>query len=129
MAPNLQAQRAIEQAARAVALTLVRYRGRIVAAAAPERAYLAPDIASLADGNPLLRLAAAMCLYARDVATGELPGHYDDGDAELYARCVLIPDNAFRRRQRQPDVVLAERFRVPQEQIAAKRADLAQEDT
>lgn len=41
----------------------------------------------------------------------------------LYARCALIPDADFERHAALPDVMLAERYNVPLEQIAEKRLD------
>lgn len=120
-------RRDLRQAAAAVRLTFVRYRGQLVAAAAPDRVYLAPSIAERAPGDPLLRFTAVMCLYVHDLESGELAGCYDDAAAELYARCVLIPDAEFLRRLRDPDRRLAHKFRVPLEQIAAKRTDLARQ--
>ena len=101
------------------------YRGRLVATATPQRVYLDPEIAALAPGEPLARFVAVMCLYSRDVDAGEVPGPYTDAGAELYARCVLIPDDGFASIVDEPGERLAERFRVPIEQIAAKRDDLA----
>src|SRR4051794_13245128 len=69
-----------------------------------------------------------MCLYARDVSTGEVPGPYDDAAAELYARCLLIPDDSFDRGELAADEALARNYRVPPEQISAKRTDLAASD-
>jgi hypothetical protein len=45
-------------------------------------------------------------------------------DAELYARCMLVPEEEFERHAREPDTELARRFRVPGEQVAAKRRDI-----
>jgi len=101
------------QAAGDVQLSVVRHRGEIVAVAGAERAYLAPHIAERPAGDPLLRFAAAMCLYARDIAAGHLPDRYDDDAAELYARCVLIPDEPFDPLSHTSDDALAQRFQVP----------------
>lgn len=102
----------------------VFYRGDLVAITTRRRVFLAPELASLERGDPLLRFVAIMCLYSRDVDLGEVPGPYDDAMAELYARSVLIPDRAFRASASDPDEALASRFRVPVEQIAAKRSDV-----
>src|SRR3954470_20818565 len=110
----------VARVAAAVGLRPIRYRGLLVAAASAEHVYLVPDVARLRRGDPLRRFIATMCLYRRDVDTGALPGPYDDAVAELYARCVLIPDDDFRGRGREPDPVLADHFRVPVGQIAAK---------
>jgi hypothetical protein len=100
------------------------YRGELVAIATRARVHLAPEVAVLARGDPKLRFVAAMCLYSRDLDTGELAGPYRPEDAELYARCVLLPDDEFELHQHEPDGWLAARFQVPVEQVRAKRADI-----
>jgi hypothetical protein len=67
-----------------------------------------------------------MCLYSRDVDEGEVPDPYSDYAAELYARCVLLPDDEFERHVRESDGELAGRFSVPVEQVAQKRREIAQ---
>ena len=99
------------------------YRGDLMAVAATEQVYLDPDVAALAQGNPLARFVAVMCLYSHDVDAGEVPGPYSDELAELYARCVLIPDDDFSAHAQEDDEELADRYRVPLEQIRAKRAE------
>ena len=103
----------------------ISYRGQLVAIATPTRVHLAPAVAGLPRADPTLRFIAAMCLYSRDLDTGELPGPYRSEDAELYARCVLLPDDEFERHQHERDGRLAARFRVPLEQVRPKREDLA----
>jgi len=73
----------------------------------------------------LKRFVFAMGLYAIDVARGVLPAPYDDARAQYFARTFLIEDDAFRRCAHHSDVELADRFGVPVDQIAAKRADVA----
>lgn len=101
----------------------ISYRGELVAVTTRTRVFLAPRIAELPRGDPQLRFVAAMCLYSRDVDTREVAGPYESGDAELYARCVLLPDEEFESYLHEPDDQLAVRFRVPVEQVAAKRCD------
>jgi hypothetical protein len=103
----------------------ISYRGELVGVATRSRVYLAPQIEALAPGDPKLRFVAAMCLYSRDVDEGKVPGPFTDEDAELYARCLLVPDQKFERHAREPDEELAKRFRLPIEQIVAKRGDFA----
>jgi hypothetical protein len=102
----------------------ITYAGELVAIATPASVHLAPEIAGLSRGDPRLRFVAAMCLYSRDLDSGELEGPYRPGDAELYARCVLLPDEEFELRWQEPDDRLAARFRVPLEQVRAKRNDI-----
>jgi hypothetical protein len=67
-----------------------------------------------------------MAAFAERVRRGEVSGPYTDARAELYARCALIDDDEFARRDSADvaDESLADHFGVPVEQIAAKRADL-----
>jgi hypothetical protein len=101
----------------------VSYQGELVAVATPTRVYLAPEVSARPPGDPRLRFVAALCLYGRDIESGELPGPYDEAEAELYARTLLIPDEEFDRYRHECDEELAERLRMPVEQIAAKRRD------
>jgi hypothetical protein len=103
----------------------ISYRGELVGVATRSRVYLAPEIEALAPGDPKLRFVAAMCLYSRDVDQGKVPGPFMDEDAELYARCMLVPDEEFERHACEGDGELARRFRVPADQVAAKRRDIA----
>jgi hypothetical protein len=66
-----------------------------------------------------------MCLYSRDVDEGKVPGPFTGSDAELYARCVLVPDEEFERHAHEGDGELAGKFGVPLAQVAAKRRDRA----
>jgi hypothetical protein len=102
----------------------IHYRGRLVAVATSRQVFLAPEVQALPAGHPHVRMVALMCLYARDVASGDLPGPFDQARAELFARCVLIDDDEFARLAGLPDPALARHFRVPVEHFAAKRLDL-----
>lgn len=105
----------------------ITYRTRPVAIASAERFWLTDDLSALPTGDPLKTWACFMCLYARDVLTGVLPGPYTDADAELFARAALIPDTAFQRLKGLPDEQLAVHFNVPLEQIADQRHDTTQD--
>jgi hypothetical protein len=104
------------------------YRGMLVAVAIRSRVYLAPEVSALPRAHPTLRFVAAMCLYSHDVDQGQVPGPYSDGAAELYARCVLMPDREFDLYAGWSDDALAWQFGVPVEQVAAKRRDLVIRD-
>ena len=65
-----------------------------------------------------------MCLYARDVREELVPGPYSDQHAELYARCLLLPDRAAAAAASLSDQDLAEARGVPLEQVRAKRREL-----
>ena len=105
-------------------MDLISYDGAVVAVAGASRVWLAPTIDDLPPGHPLNRFVAAMCLYAHDLRRGLVPGPYTDRRAELYARCLLLPDRAVATAAGLTDAELAERFDVPLEQARAKRGEL-----
>jgi hypothetical protein len=101
------------------------YRGELRAIAASERVFLAPAIEALSPREPLRRFVAALCLYSRDIDTGELPGPFIQPAAELYARSFLVADEEFEPYAGEDDLLLSRWFGLPLEQVAAKRSDLA----
>ncbi len=107
-------------------VTLISYRGEIVASAGARRLYLAPRIAALDDTHPLVSFVAFMTAYAMKVRDGSAPGPYTDERAERFARLVLMADEEFRMLEANElnDDVIAGHFGVPVEQVAAKRGDL-----
>ena len=107
-------------------VTLICYRGEIVASAGATRVYLAPRIADLDDGDALAGFVRFMGAYALGVRDGSAPGPYTDERAERFARLVLIDDEQFGMLDANdlPDEMIAGHFGVPVEQIAAKRDDL-----
>src|SRR4051812_5141827 len=108
-------------------MTLITYRGQIVAIAGRERFRLAAHIDARADGDPLKTFVCFLVLYARDVLCGRLPAEprrYLSARGERYARECLIPAPAFRARAGHPDAELAWHFGVPLEQIRQRRAEL-----
>jgi len=86
--------------------------------------WLAPAIDDLPRGHPLRRFVVAMCMYAHDVRRGLVPGPYTDQRAELYARCLLLPDRAAAAGADLSDKQLAEAWGMPLEQVRAKRCEL-----
>jgi len=73
-----------------MSLQPITYRGRVVAA--HRRALPAHD--ELEDrpvGDPERTFVAYMCLYARDLVTGDLPGPYTQQRARRFAQACLIP--------------------------------------
>ena len=56
----------------------ITYRGRVVAAATAERFLLSDELEHRSVGDPERTFVIYMCLYARDVATGDLPGPYTE---------------------------------------------------
>jgi hypothetical protein len=71
----------------------ITHHGQTVALAARARFWLAAHIEALPTGHPDKRHVCFMALYARDILTGELPGPYNDADADRFARLALQPDN------------------------------------
>jgi hypothetical protein len=109
------------------AMTLITYQGRVVAEAGRDRFTLAPDIAQRSHGDPVKRFVCFLALYARDVLRGELPDEprpYVPARAERYARACLLPESDFRARARRTDHELARIFRVPVEEIPARRREV-----
>ncbi len=107
-------------------VTLISYRGEVVASAGARRVYLAPRIAALDDTDPLVSFVAFMTAYAMKVSDGSAPGPYTNERAERYARLALMDDEEFRMLDANEfdDAVIAGHFGVPEEQVAAKRSDL-----
>jgi hypothetical protein len=67
----------------------ISYQGQTVALAARARFWLAAHIEALPAGHPAKRHVCFMAIYARDVLIGELPGPYNDDDADRFARLAL----------------------------------------
>jgi hypothetical protein len=80
--------------------------------------------AELPAGHPRLRLLIYMARYAQLVACRERPGPYTDADAERFARAALIEPAELRAHRRESDQDLAQRFRLPVEQIPPARGEL-----
>jgi hypothetical protein len=107
-------------------VTLIVYRGEIVASAGARRSYLAPQIATLDAGEPLRQFVSLMAAFALLVRDGSNEGPYTDEAAERFARLALIDDEQFRVLDASglEDEVIAGHFDVPVEQVAEKRVDL-----
>ena len=105
-------------------LQTVTFRGRLAAAASPDRYFLNAHVEALEDDHPDRLFVSFMCCYARDVMDGLLPGPYSDELAELYARHVLVPDEDFVFHQHLGDADLAERYGLPLDQVHSKRTDI-----
>lgn len=103
----------------------ITYRSELVAITTSTRVFLSPEIATRTRGDPVQRFVLAMCLCALDAEAEDPPVPFGEQQAELYARCLLVPDDEFAALARRPDRELADRFRVPAEQIALKRADIS----
>jgi hypothetical protein len=107
-------------------MTLISYRGEIVAAAGGTRFYFSPRLQELDTDDPLVRFVAVMIAFAFAVAEGTAPGPYTDERAERFARLLLIDDAEFRAfdAERFDDVLIAGHFGVPVEQVDEMRHDL-----
>ena len=107
-------------------VTLISYRGEVVASAGARRVYLAPRIASLDEGDPLISFVSFMAAYAMRVRDGSAPGPYSHERAERFARLALMDDEQFAMLDANglSQDLIAGHFGVPLEQVAAKREDL-----
>ena len=105
-------------------MEIVTWRNRTAATVDLDETRLCPQIEVLETDHPERRFVCAMCLYAQDVVTGVLPGPYNQGDAERYARSFLAPDSAFWDTSR-PDAAVAEKYVIPLDQVRAGRQEWA----
>jgi hypothetical protein len=101
---------------------LIVHRARVAALAA-ERVYYAPHVEALEPDHPERRFVAALCLYSHAVDNGQARCSYDQGEAECFARALLMPTAAFERVIAWSDLELAELFTVPLDQVAQRRTD------
>jgi hypothetical protein len=104
-------------------MRLIHYHGHLVAIASPLGVQFLPPLDVLPEDAPRRRFVGAMAAYPSDIAENELVDEYDQAEAELYARSLLIDNVAFKARAGHSDEYLAAYFRVPLEQIAKKRLD------
>jgi hypothetical protein len=110
------------------ALTPVRYAGRTVALLDHDRVWLDPSIGVLEADHPLRRFVGMVCLVGHEMQAGGAHEPYDDEVAQLLARTILLPEEAFAFAcEVLDDVELAEIFNVPMEQVRARRVDLGLE--
>jgi len=103
-------------------MRLVVHRGRVAALAA-ERVDYASHIDVLEPDHPERRFVAALCLYSHAVDTGRAGRPYDQGEAEAFARALLMPREAFGPVLAWSDPELAELFMVPLDQVKRRRRD------
>jgi hypothetical protein len=107
-------------------MSLIAYRGEIVAVPGASRVHLSPQLEALDSEDPFFRFVLLMVAYYLSVREGRAPGPYTDERAELFARLVLMDDDEFRSVDREglEDVLIAGHFGVPIEQVDEKRHDL-----
>jgi hypothetical protein len=85
---------------------------------------LDPRIDALGRNHPDRRWAAGLAAFARRVQTGADAGPYTDASACAFARARLLPTQEFTPVARFSDRTLSACFRVPVEQVRARRAEL-----
>ncbi|MCW3047882.1 MAG: hypothetical protein JWO74_2166 [Solirubrobacterales bacterium] len=105
-------------------LTVI-YRGRPIVYVACGQAHLASSVDALEADHPVRRWAMCMGYFALSICDGTIRGSYAPARAEHFARCALIPEAEFASLETYSDVILAEHFGVPVEQIDERRRDLA----
>lgn len=107
-------------------VTLVNYRGEIVATVGARRFYLVGAARDLDDEDPRLQFICFMAAYALQLRDEPDLGPYTDERAERFARCVLMDDDEFAMLDANAleDRLVAGHFDVPIEQIEKKRDDL-----
>ena len=103
---------------------LINYQGRPAAWATKGRVELYPRIAALEADHPTRRWVTCTALIAMEALGGGFRGMCSQAGAEHLARCALMPDDEFEPLWDFEDVVLAEHFVVPIEQVYEKRVDL-----
>ena len=103
----------------------ISYANQAAAMAGRERFWLVDELEQLPVEDPVRVWVSWLCLYARDILNGTLPGPYDQQAAERYAREVLMPEEEFLPVASDPPAELAARFNVPVEQVDARLVDLA----
>jgi hypothetical protein len=107
---------------------LILYRGWPLALAEPDWVHPHPAVDALAErdeSHPLVRFACALALHAFEIDTRLIEGPFDQARAERYARELLLPVDDFAPLAGLADGELAALFRVPIEQVGARRLELA----
>jgi hypothetical protein len=77
----------------------ITYRERTVAAATPERFFLADELRKRPAGDPETVFVCYMCAYAREILSGRLPGPFREADARRFAQGALIPGELLERKR------------------------------
>ena len=103
---------------------MIRYQGRAAAFVVGRHSHLAPWIEALECEHPVRRWVLCLALFAVGLRDGVIPGQYSAERAAHFARCALIPQDEFASLDDNEDVVLAEHFNVPLEQVTERRLDL-----
>ena len=104
-------------------MAILYYDGQVAGATDGELAVFSEAIEVLEPDHPRRRFVALMAIYALTIAAGAYPGPYRTTDSWDFARCMLMPSEAFMPLIWRSDVWLAERFAVPIEQVAIHRKE------
>ncbi len=107
-----------------IQLQPITYRGRLVAVATSTRFFLSDELEDRTDQADL-GMVVFMCMYAIDVASGQLRGPYRDKDARRYARCCLLAPGSGELLEREDlDVPRAARaLGIPADELCAEIAE------
>lgn len=105
-------------------MLIISLLGRTAARVTADELVLEPSIAVLEVDHPHRRWVMCLGVFAQHVLSGEIAGPYSDSRARLFARAVLMPDDAFCEIADIPDVWIAEYFNVPLSEVEEKREDI-----
>jgi hypothetical protein len=108
-----------------IASILITYSSEPLALVNRRHTTLVGHAAQLPAGDPTLRIVTWMAVYAKLVLACHLTCPYTDTNAERFARATLIHPHELRANLGESDQQLAERLRVPAEQIARARRELS----
>ncbi|MBA2716454.1 MAG: ImmA/IrrE family metallo-endopeptidase [Propionibacteriales bacterium] len=103
----------------------ITYRSSAAAVATRERFWLVDEIDELPNGHPVKAWVTILCVFARDVMAGTIPGPFTQARAERFAREVMLPAERFIARAHVEQEELAAHFNVPAEQVQVRFVDLA----
>src|SRR4051794_20779191 len=102
-------------------MLLIRHRDCPAAYVTPTEVQLLPRIGALEVDHPDRRWVVCLAFFAQDVLAGRQRAPYTVHRAEHFARCALMPEPQFAAVAGEGDVVLAECFNVPLEQVRERR--------
>ena len=103
---------------------VISYAGRPAVAITPAGLDLFARTEALEPDHPTRRWVTCLAIFVQEVLSGRLSGPLTSDRADHFARCALMPDSEFAELADLDDVLLAETFAVPPEQVAQKRLDL-----
>lgn len=104
----------------------ITYVGEPAAMAGRERFWLVDELRDLDPDDPVRVWVTWLCMYAREILTGQLPGPYDPKRGDRFVRAILMPDDEFLAVAHKPEHEVAAAFNVPIEQVNPRAAELAE---